>query len=319
MTAGLDAVVKQMLSDRLKEAFPDARFDDCDLEGVAVALQQNLAESPPDKKLFGAANSAALDAQKKTLDALAASLPQNARAAQGKASALVHEADPITYYWAEATHTRLTPNGYEPFTGELAMVRASLPERKARRFNTLIGTIEPSDHLIATIFEANDKYQRALGYPIARLDVITPPRQLLRFGAVSLFLGYRDPAGLPSCYILEAGTALGQPKVLYLGKTIQTKINRISGYKPTAFSCADNAYTGEIQLNGHDPVRMHITARDIMERGTKSAAPYMDLNVKLTKQTGSVETIWPGFLIARAALIVLDRQQKGLKNTCEDT
>lgn len=318
MTAGLDAVVKQMLADRLKEAFPDARFDDCDLEGVALALQQNLATSPPDKKLFGAVN-AASDAQKKALDALAASLPQGARAVDGKASAPVHEADPISYYWVEATHTRQTPNGYEPFTGELAMVRASLPAVAPRRYSTAIGTLEPSDHLIATIFEANEKYQKALGYPLARLDVITPPRQLLRFGAVSLYLGYREAAGLPTCFILEAGTALGQPKVLYLGKTIQTKINRISGYKPTAFSCADNAYTGEIQLNGHEPVKLRITARDIMDRGTKSAPPYMDLNVKFTKQTGTVQSIWPGFLIARAALIVLARQEQGLKNTCEDT
>lgn len=320
MTAGLDAVVKQLLADRLKESFPDASFDECDLEGVAVALQQNLAASPPDKKLFGALNSAALDAQKQTLDALAAALPESARSsADGRSSASIHEADPISYYWVEAAHTRKTPDGYEPFTGELAMARASLPEREPRRFNTVIGTIEPSDHLIATIFEANEKYQKALGYPLARLDVITPPRQLLRFGAVSLFLGYRDAAGLPSCYILEAGTALGQPKVVYLGKTIATKINRISGYKPTAFSCADNAYTGEIEIHGHEPVRLHITARDIMGRGTKSAPPYMDLNVRFTKQTGSVEHIWPGFLIARAALIVLDRQARGLENTCEDT
>ena len=319
MTAGLAAGVKQTLADRLKEAFPDARFDDCDLEGVALALQQNLATSPPDKKLFGTVDSAALDPHKNVLDAIAASLPQGARATDGKSSTLAHEADPIGYYWVEATHTRQSPNGYEPFTGELAMVRASLPEREPRRFSTVIGTLEPSDHLIATVFEANDKYQKALGYPLARLDVITPPRQLLRFGAISVFLGYRDAAALPTCFILEAGTALGQPKVLYLGKTIQTRINRVSGYKPTAFSCADNAYTGEIQLSGHEPVKLRITARDIMDRGTKSAAPYMDLNVKFTKQSGSVQSIWPGFLIARAALIVLGRQQQGLKNTCEDT
>lgn len=319
MNVGLDAVVKQMLADRLKEAFPDARFDEADVEGVALAMQQNLAGSPPDKKLFGAVNSAALDAHKKTLDALAATLPEGARSADGRAQSPLHEADPISYYWVEATHTRQTPAGYQPFVGELAMVRASLPARERRRFNTVVGTVEPSDHLIATIFEANDKYQKALGYPLARLDVITPPRQLLRFGAVSLYLGYRDATALPSCYILEAGTALGQPKVLYLGKTIDTKINRISGYQPTAFSCADNAYTGEIQLNGHEPVRLHITARDIMDRGTKSAPPYMDLNVRFTRQTGSVTSIWPGFLIARAALIVLDRQGRGLKNTCEAT
>jgi hypothetical protein len=319
MTEGLDVAVKQMLADRLREAFPDASFDDCDLEGVALAMQHNLAASPPERKLFGAVHSAALDAHKKTLDALAATLPHNANAPNGRASSLVHEADPITYYWTEATHTRQTPEGYQPFVGELAMVRASLPEREPRRFNTVVGTIEPSDHLLATVYEANDKYQKALGYPLARLDVITPPRQLLRFGAISVYLGYRSATGMPSCYILEAGTALGQPKVLYLGKTIATKINRISGYQPTAFSCSDNAYTGEIQLNGHEPVRLHITARDLLERGTKSAAPYMDLNVRFTKQTGSVQSIWPGFLIARAALIVLERQSRGLENTCEDT
>jgi hypothetical protein len=319
MSTGLDVAVKQLLSERLKEAFPDARFDECDLEGVALALQQNLATSAPDQKLFGAVERAVLDAHKKTFDAIAASLPANARARDGRASSTVHEADPLSYYWVEATHTRKTPDGYQPFTGELAMVRASLPEREPRRYNTVIGTVEPSDHLIGSLLEANEKYARALGYPIVRLDVITPPRQLLRFGAVSLYLGYRNAAALPSCYILEAGTALGQPKVLYLGKTLGTKINRITGYKPTAFSCADNAYTGEIELNGHEPTRLHITARDIMDRGTKSAAPYMDLNVRFTKQTGTVQSIWPGFLIARAALIVLERQANGLKNTCEDT
>jgi len=262
---------------------------------------------------------AALDAHQKALDAIAAALPQSAHASEGRSSAAVHEADPIGYYWVEATHTRQTPQGYQPFIGELAMVRASLPAREPRRFNTVIGTCEPSDHLLATIFEANEKYQRALGYPLARLDVITPPRQLMRFGAISVYLGYRDASALPCCFILEAGTALGQPKVLYLGKTIDTKINRISGYKPTAFSCADNAYTGAIQLSGHEPVKLHITARDIMDRGTKSAAPYMDLNVKFTKQTGTAQNTWPGFLIARAALIVLDRQQQGLRNTCEDS
>jgi hypothetical protein len=60
----------------------------------ALALQQNLAASAPDKKLFGAVNSAALDAHKKSLDALAASLPKSARAVNGRASAPVHEADP---------------------------------------------------------------------------------------------------------------------------------------------------------------------------------------------------------------------------------
>jgi len=97
-------------------------------------------------------------------------------------------ADTSEYYWAHATHTRHTdqPRRFDPFEGKLAMVRVRLPEREPRRFSTRIGTVEPGDHLLATTYQANDKFAVHLGYELRRLDLITPPRQLLRFGAISV-------------------------------------------------------------------------------------------------------------------------------------
>jgi len=52
-----------------------------------------------------------------------------------------------------------------------------LPPTKPGKISTAIGSIEPSDHLIDTVFEANQKYARNLGYCRERVDCITPPRQ----------------------------------------------------------------------------------------------------------------------------------------------
>lgn len=317
MTVELSTALREQLSTLLREAFPDARFNDADLEGVALALQRQDSASTPGHAVLRGTAPTDLEACRPKLDALAHSLSPQLGAADESVNVALHAADPLSYYWAHATHTRQDPQGYEPFTGNLAMVRVTLPATEPRRFSTAIGSVEPNDHLLATLAEVNDKYASSLTYEVQRVDLITPPRQMLRFGAISVLLGYRDPTGLPSCFILEAGTALGQPKVLYLGREIGARINRRTGYSPTAFSCSDNAYTGELQLEGDEPARLLVTARDIM--GSVSAAPYMQLDVQFTKQVGAAKTIWPGFLIARAALIVAERKARGLTNTCEDT
>jgi len=324
MTVELSTALRQQLSTLLREAFPDARFDDADLEGLALALQRQDqagkagATGCAVQEVLDGSAPADLELCRAELDALARSLSPQLGADHAPVSVALHKADPFSYYWARATHTRKDPpEKYAPFTGELAMVRVTLPASQPRRFSTAIGSVDPGDHLIATLAEANAKYALPLTYDLKRVDLITPPRQLLRFGAISVLLGYRDPAGLPSCFILEAGTALGQPKVLYLGREIGKQINRRTGYSPTAFSCSDNAYTGDLQLEGNEPKRLLVTARDIM--GNVSAPPYMELDVAFIKQTGKAENIWPGFLIARAALIVAERKATGLTNTCEDT
>ena len=121
--------------------------------------------------------------------------------------------------------------GFRPFTGELAMARVTCTKTNRRR-TTRIWYDRKGRSPIDTVYEANQKYARHLGYSLKRLDLITPARDILRFGAISVFLGYRKKTdAAPSCYILEAGTATGQPKVVYLGKKIGSPINAYAGYR----------------------------------------------------------------------------------------
>lgn len=314
MAIDLEPGTRRLLENKLREAFPDAHVQPEDVEALALALHEGKAgggpESvPPELRNLDFSGCA------EQLDELAqAQLPGGADN-QDVTRVAIPGGDKVRYYWIEATHTRQHPDGFQPFVGQLPMVRVSLPAKDPQPVETAIGTFEPPDHLIATVYEANDKFASALGYPLARVDVITPPRQVLRFGAISVMLGYKDAAGAPTCFILEAGTATGQAKVVYLGKTLDTKIDRYSGYKPTPFSCPDNAYTGTLALNGDSPGTLHVTARKI--QGGVSQPPYMDLLAKFYEETTNVRNIWAGLLIARAATIVLARQIRGIPEGCE--
>jgi hypothetical protein len=296
-----DTRTEAKLYEVLRRAFPDARLGNADIVALAVALRSAGQSRTP---LPGPLASIDLSPYARDLDGAAAKYP---------VGGLTHcprgPQDEFRYYWAKATHTRKTPSGFEPFVGELAMARVRLPDSVPKAIDTAIGGVEPGDHLIDTVFEANQKYQTSLGYPLARVDCITPTRQGVRFGAISILLGYRDENGPPTCYILEAGTATGQPKVLYLGKAIGTTINAWSGYQPTPFACPTHAYTGQLTLTGDDPKLLHITSRTV--NGGTSQAPYIDISIEFTLQTDDVSTIWPGFLIARAAMIVLERELSG--------
>jgi hypothetical protein len=296
----------------LKGSFPDAKISSNDIEALAVCLQK--------ERDFG---DGALPAELRNIDISAYSSQLEERA-QSLPLAQTYtcrrkSTDKRRYYWAKAVHTRKSPDGFAPFTAEIAMARVTLHADRPKSYRTAFGTIAPGDHLIDTVFEANQKYARHLGYEVKRLDLITPARDVLRFGAISAFLGYKkasDPA--PSCYILEAGTATGQPKVVYLGKKIGEPINAFSGYKPTPFACPDHAYHGTLTVkNTDDPDRLHITSRKITEG--VSSQPYMDVDIHWSLQTGGLLNIWPGFLIARAASIVVARSlTKRIPTDCDE-
>lgn len=298
----------------LKEAFPDAKVGDQDLVALGICLRRARARGeglpPALAQIDLAAYASQLDDVSSDLD-----LPELERASQTRPSG-----DETKYYWVEAHHVRKTPDGFEPFSGELAMVRVTLPQTYPKSFSTCIGSVEPGDHLIDTVFEANQKYARYLPQPIGRVDVITPPRQGVRFGAISVLLGYATPESeLPFCYILEAGTATGQPKVLYLGRNMDVTINAYSGYQPTPFACPSHAYTGNLTMQGEDPKQLTITSRKV--DGGTSQPPYIEIDAQFSVQMGPhVSTIWPGFLIARAASIVLLRNLKGtIDKDCDMT
>lgn len=300
---GFDSSVRSQLFRALKSSFPDAIIDDDDMEALAICLQKmkgaGQSDLPEELKQID------ITPYARELDRRAEELPLADTYTCARAAG-----DKLRYYFARAVHTRRSPEGFGPFTAEIAMARVTLHEDQPKTYHTAFGTIEKGDHLIDTVYEANQKYARHLGYLIERLDLITPARDVVRFGAISAFLGYRKKTDkAPSCYILEAGTATGQPKVVYLGKKIGQPINSYSGYRPTPFACPEHAYYGTLTVkNGDDPDRLHITSRKVV--GGVSQQPYIDVDIRWDLQTGGLLNIWPGFLIARAAGIVLSRSLK---------
>lgn len=307
-----DAQTRVKLYSALKGAFPDSRPSEADLLALSVCLDRARRQG---EKLPPELQSIDLEPYERDLEASARELDLPAVETTTRPRSAL---DKVRYYWVISKHTRFAPGGFEPFVGELAMVRVTLPLSRAKTWSTAIGKVLPGDHLIDTVLEANQKYARFLESPLGRVDLITPPRQGVRFGAISVLLGYKNPKDpLPFCYILEAGTATGQPKVLYLGKTMDTTINAYSGYEPTPFACPSHAYTGKLTMNGDDPNVLTIRARRI--QGGKSDPAYMQIEAAFSPQKGDVRTIWPGFLIARAASIVLSRLHRGIPNDCDQT
>ena len=325
MTVPLDPGTRRLLQRALCKAFPDAHVRPSDVEAFALALQRGAADPGPEGELPPELAYIDWSGCAQELSELARSEYVNLDGApehEGGVTRILRsdqerERDKARYYWVEATHTRKQPSGYAPFTGQLPMVRVRLPAREPRDFLTAVGTVEPEDHLIATLAEANEHFAARLGYSMARVDLITPPRQLLRFGAVSVMLGYRDAELAPSCYILEAGTATGQPKVLFLGQNMQSVIDAPSGYKPTPFACADHVYTGRLSVQNDSPKLLEIKARKL-ESGT-SQPHYIEVNVRFTEEQDAIRNVWSGLLIARAASIVLARQARGLPDGCGET
>ncbi len=308
-------MVSGQLYRALKRSFPDAHVGNDDILALAICLQfqkeRDAEEIPQELSAID------LTPYHEQLRTRAAELSLEDETYECKKES----GDSYRYYWAEARHVRSSPEGFAPFVGKLGMVRVTLDADTPRTYKTAFGRVSPGDHLIDTVFEANQKYSRGLGYSLQRVDLITPAREGLRFGAISVFLGYRDASDKsPSCYILEAGTATGQPKVLYLGKEIGKSINAYSGYEPTPFACASHAYLGTFTLKpGTDePDQLAISARST--EGGKSHVPYIDVTIRWTEQLGSVHNIWPGFLIARATSIVLWRaSQNKISTQCSDS
>ena len=304
------SVVQGQLYGALKRSFPDARISDDDMVALAICIHRERKRAAP------------LPVELSNIDLrdVADSLERESlRIPDEEIQTIAAPDDAYRYYWVEANHERSTPQGFGPFTGQLAMARVTLDETRPRTYKTALGKVTPADHLIDTVYEANQKYSRHLGYEIGRLDVITPARQVLRFGAISVMLGFKNKTDKsPSCYILEAGTATGQPKALYLGREIGKPINSYSGYSPTPFACPSHAYLGTLTVkNVDDPDQLSISARAIKDG--KSEQPYINVNIRWTRQSGKVKNIWPGFLTARAVAIVLERAAKRtIPTNCDD-
>ncbi len=215
-------------------------------------------------------------------------------------------ADPATYYVAEATHRRGTAAPQSAFVGYLPVVRVRAPQSGVATIHTGGGDVYSGDHLVYSVDDVNAKFANALGYHATRVDIVTPPRLWgARFAAVAAFIGYRDESGPPSFYLLEAGMATGEPKVLFFAKTMDTEIVDWSSYTPTPFSAANHRYAGKLAVSASgEPVALSVKAFRKPKNGNAfEPNPYISIDAVYEKATGPSE-LFPAAITAQAALRV---------------
>jgi hypothetical protein len=287
-TIDFDAATSAALDAYIVAHFPDASSNPVTRTGVALALWAD------NETRVG------LDAYRTQLSELGAEVG----IAQGEDSvARAMPNDGFRYYDVASTHDRSIPD-FEPFVGHLSMVRVTLPLTNAevRDIHTGIGTVAVGDHIYRSVQEFKQTYLDAPYSHTTRLDLVTPPRELgVRFGAVSAYLGYTNGGTTPSFYVLEAGTATGDPKVPFACPTLDGGIVAFADYHPTPFAKKDHVYRGSLKVVGDTPELLTITSE-----ATKHT-PYIKISAQFTETT-TPRNIWPGFLIVRAAAIVTVRR-----------
>ncbi len=221
----------------LVRAFPQSRITDEVVDGVATVLVLTHGKKPADG-------------------------PKDERG---------REVAPITkhvtekehrLYLGDATHHRMKSRPPESrpmeskFTLSVPMVRVTLPEKLEKDktvIATEVGDVDLSrDHLLGSVDLLDVKYgdKSHLGYRPARVDMITPARLAgARFGAIALYLGYRNKADRgPAFYIFEAGTATGDAKMVYFSPDMKPIQGLTSHYLPTPFVSMQNTYSGGVTM-----------------------------------------------------------------------
>lgn len=188
-------------------------------------------------------------------------------------------------YLAAARHERFD-HPKHAFTMKVPMVRVALPKSGRATIDTEYGSIGKDDRLLRSVADVRDKICDAEGiaYP-ERVELISPPRRGMRFGAIAIYLGYAKGAKTPYFYVLEAGLATGQPKELFIGKTMTTSILQRSNYEPTPFSSSNNWYLSAFNMKSatsDEPGNLIIEVKK-----TKSAKRHTRVDIAWTKVTST--------------------------------
>lgn len=256
------------------------------------------------------------------------------RPADDSANVMSTEKAPITrhveekdhpLYLGQAIHHRVksVPPGSGPvqsqFMLELPMVRVTLPDKltaESTTISTVIGDVElAKDHLLGSVDAIHAKYGGAayLGYRPARVDLITPPRSAgWRFGAIAVYLGYRNAKDRgPSFYMLEAGTATGDAKMIYFSPSMKPISNVTSYYLPTPFVTMQNTYSGGVTMRAapheDEPDELLVESRSPGEKD-----PYITVTVKY-KRAKELDLPMPIELtLDAAARVALIAQRMGV-------
>jgi hypothetical protein len=182
-----------------------------------------------------------------------------------------------TYYLAHARHARQEAPNSE-FIGHLPMVRIRLPVKDKVNVKTAMGVADYHDRTLRDLDDFQRQLRRAgLSWVPERADLITPVRSKgLRFAAVALYLGYEfESDAAPSCFVLEAGMALGWPMVTYPGLTMDQELLLRTFYEPTPFSREDHWYRGTVKMDGDHPDQVQVKVQR-----TKDSGPHIIVTVQ---------------------------------------
>ncbi len=222
-----------------------------------------------------------------------------------RAQALQAEAAPspevISYYVGNATHARKAAP-WSQFVGHLPLVRVALRATDKSTIQTAIGQVESGDHLMFSVADVNAKWSDHLGYDAERVELITPPRAGgSRFGAIAVYLGYRSASDTSPCfYVLEAGMATGQAKMLYFSPAMGETIFQQSWYKPTQFSEPTHWYRGTLTMQADAPNEPETL--DVQALVDQTAPlPYVEVTVQYAP-ADPPKGVWPEALTVDAAL-----------------
>jgi hypothetical protein len=211
-------------------------------------------------------------------------------------------------YALHASHRRSEPIE-SAFTGRCQSVRVRLPATPPPEkafIGTFIGTVEKKDHLLFSIRETVEHYERAFGEtkPLRRVDLVTGARFMgRRFSPVCIYLAYCDPEGRPDFYLLEGGSAQGHPEALYCARDMGATIHARSGFSFTPFACAANWYEGGLEMDAGlaEPACVYLSAAQDSDGGHA----YIRLNVRYERETRPHRVSHPFELQVEAAMRVL--------------
>lgn len=210
-----------------------------------------------------------------------------------------------TLYALSATHGRVKPF-VSDWMGHCQSVRVTLAATpdEATTIWTHLGAVEPRDHLAFSVQQIVEGYAAAFGTTpsVARVDLITGARLIGRFSPISIYLAFTNATDtLPSFYVLESGSAQGNPEVLYFAPSMGVPIHQEAGFSFTPFACKSNWYTGTLTMDSSGTEPANITISIAQEKdGTRH---YMTLSVDYAVSEPA-EVILPVALQAEAAMRV---------------
>ncbi len=183
-----------------------------------------------------------------------------------------YESHEVTYYLTWPDHGR-SKAPYERFCQPVPMVRFSLPRDGQEIVNTLLGDAYPNDRKFNNLTDAVNRLKPTLGYAPGRVDLLTPLRSAdARFAALAMYLGYKKADDKqPTFFVVEAGLATGQPKVLYLAPTVDQGVNTQAAFSGTPFNMPWHWYKAKLEMTDEDPdVPQKLTIRGIRHKGAEA-------------------------------------------------